>query len=264
MREFWSEAAGGYLRYLDLPGAGVPILFVHGLGCAGSHDYPQVAADPALAGHRRILVDLLGCGYSDRPAGFGYRASDHAAVLDELVGGLGLEKFVLFGHSAGGAVALELARRVPERLTALALSEANLDPSPVGAASYEIAGVPEAEFVARGFADLVAASRDAGNRRWAAVLAHWDAAAVWRLAVSLRQGQEPSGRQVLYGLDLPRVYLIGERSLPDPEVAELPRHGIDVVIVPAAGHSMAWENPAGLANALSASLGRVAWDGSAR
>ncbi|WP_204376858.1 hypothetical protein [Aquitalea pelogenes] len=53
----------GALRYHDLPGSGVPLLFVHGLGCAASSDFPRVAADPALAGRRRLLLDLLGAGF---------------------------------------------------------------------------------------------------------------------------------------------------------------------------------------------------------
>lgn len=34
-------------------------LFIHGLGCAGSFDYPEVAAQTDLIEHRRILIDLL-------------------------------------------------------------------------------------------------------------------------------------------------------------------------------------------------------------
>src|SRR5260370_14340777 len=62
------ELAGqnAMLRFLDVPGSGTPLVFIHGLGCASSCDYPQVIADPALTGRRSILVDLLGSAYSDR------------------------------------------------------------------------------------------------------------------------------------------------------------------------------------------------------
>ena len=40
-----------------------------------------VAADLALWGRRMLLVDLLGAGFSDRPAAFGYAVEDHARVL---------------------------------------------------------------------------------------------------------------------------------------------------------------------------------------
>lgn len=254
MREFWSDGAGAHLRYLDLPGDRVPILFIHGLGCAGSHDYPQVAAQPEVATHRRILVDLLGAGYSDWPEGFPGRVSDHAEVVAELVEVLGLQRFVLFAHSAGGAIGLELARRVGERLAAVVLSEANLDPSPPGVGSFRIASQTEADFVARGFEELLAAARQEGNTSWAAALDRCSPAAVWRLAASLTSGQDPNGRDVLYELPVPRAYLFGERSLPDPDHEELPRHGVRVFVVPRAGHSMAWENPEGVAGAISAAL----------
>lgn len=254
MREVWSETAGGYLRFLDLPGTDLPIVFIHGLGCAGSYDFPQVAAQPELSSHRRILIDLLGAGYSDRPEGFGYRVTDHADVLAELVDRLDLGRFVLFAHSAGGAIALEVAHRVGDQLAGLVLSESNLDPSQPGAASYGIASQSEAEFIAHGFDELVDDCRRDGVQRWAAPLAHWSPTAAWRLSTSLKAGQTPNGRQVLYDLDVPSAYLIGEQSLPDPDVAELPRHGIEVFTIPQAGHSMAWENPEGVAAAIAAAL----------
>jgi hypothetical protein len=34
MNAFFSTQAGCVVRWLDLPGDGVPLVFVHGLGCA--------------------------------------------------------------------------------------------------------------------------------------------------------------------------------------------------------------------------------------
>ena len=78
MQEFILKDSKNRIRYHDFPGEGAPILFIHGLGCAGSFDYPQVAAQEELCENRRILVDLLGSGFSDRPDDFGYKVSDHA------------------------------------------------------------------------------------------------------------------------------------------------------------------------------------------
>ncbi|MCI6054229.1 alpha/beta fold hydrolase [Dysosmobacter sp.] len=63
-----------------------------------------------LAKHRRILVDLLGAGYSGSPPEFDYSVPAHAAYLKEFVDGLGVRDVVLFGHSLGGPVAIELAK----------------------------------------------------------------------------------------------------------------------------------------------------------
>jgi hypothetical protein len=46
MNAFFSTRAGCVVRWLDLPGDGVPLVFVHGLGCASSYEYPRVVCDP--------------------------------------------------------------------------------------------------------------------------------------------------------------------------------------------------------------------------
>ena len=254
MREYRLAGLGCCMRYEDLPGEETPILFIHGLGCAGSFDYPEVAAQAALAKHRRILVDLLGAGYSDRPQRFDYSVSSHAAYLKEFVDCLGVWDLVLFGHSLGGPVAIELARRCGSRVRALILSESNLDPCRKGAPSYQIAQLSEAEFAGTGMDALIAKSRACGNTMWAASLSNCSPLAVHRLSRCALRGGEPSWRATLYELPVPKGFIFGERSLPDADYEELPRHGIRVETVPAAGHSMAWENPAGLAAAISRCL----------
>ena len=127
LQDFVLRGSDSRIRYHDFPGDGIPILFIHGLGCAGSFDYPNVASQPPLAGYRRILVDLLGSGFSDKPDDFSHTVSDHAEYLVDFVASLDADRFVLFGHSLGGAVALSLADRCRDRLARIVLSEANLD-----------------------------------------------------------------------------------------------------------------------------------------
>ena len=65
----------------------------------------------ARAARRRVIaVDVPGFGES-APAGPGFELD---AVADRLVGGLGLERFDLVGHSLGGAVAVAAAARHPD------------------------------------------------------------------------------------------------------------------------------------------------------
>ncbi|CAM5774110.1 hypothetical protein BMIN10S_04481 [Bosea minatitlanensis] len=45
--------------------------------------------------------------------------------------------------------------------------------------------------------------------------------------------------------------IIDENSLPYAEAESLSGIGVDLRIVPKAGHSMAWENPGGLAEAIA-------------
>lgn len=72
MNGFYSSVAGATLRWHDFPGDGLPVVFIHGLGCASSYDYPRIASDPALRERRKILIDLPGFGYSDKPRVFSY------------------------------------------------------------------------------------------------------------------------------------------------------------------------------------------------
>jgi len=241
------------MRYHDLPGDDTPIVFIHGLGCAGSFDYPQVAAQPCLTRHRRILVDLIGSGFSDKPMDFDYSIESHARYLDLFLSHIGADSIVLYGHSAGGAVALSLAALRPERIVSIMVAEANLDAGG-GFISRTIASYSPSEFLDQGFATILADERATGNTIWAASCAVSSPIALHSESMSLIEGVEPSWRQILYGLTCPKIAIFGAQSLPDPDTEELPAHGITIEVVPDAGHSMAWENPLGLAEAISRNL----------
>lgn len=254
MEEYYVKEAAAYMRYQDLPGEDTPILFVHGLGCAGSFDYPQVAAQSELSKHRCILVDLLGAGYSDKPESFEYSVHAHAVYLKNFVDSLGLTKFAVFGHSLGGAVAIELTAMSTQNVTCLVLSEANLDPSTDGSSSYKIASYSEEHFINTGFNDIILESLQDGNTMWASTLANWSPVAAYRFSKSAHQGGNPSWRKIIYELPASKGFIFGESSLPDDDYLQMIQHGIHVSVVPHAGHSMAWENPKGLSLAISQCL----------
>jgi pimeloyl-ACP methyl ester carboxylesterase/DNA-binding CsgD family transcriptional regulator len=67
-----------------------------------------------------LRMDARGCGLSDRDArelSFAHYVNDLEAVIDAA----GFERFALFGHSQGGAIAVEYAARHPQRVSALVL-----------------------------------------------------------------------------------------------------------------------------------------------
>jgi pimeloyl-ACP methyl ester carboxylesterase len=253
MNTFETGIEKSRIRYHDIQGTGSPLIFIHGLGCASSCDYPRIASDPALLGRRMLLVDLLGAGFSDRPAGFGYTIEDHARTVAALARHLSFGSLDLFGHSMGGAVAIVAAGLLRDRVQHLLLGEPNLD-SGGGVGSRRIAAMTEAEYVARGHGDLVRASSSEGNGIWAASLSISSPQAVHRAATSLIAGSKPTWREQLYELPMPKVVICGEASLPNADTERLPRAGVKVDVVPAAGHAMAWENPSGLALALQRAL----------
>jgi pimeloyl-ACP methyl ester carboxylesterase len=118
--ERFAEVRGGKLRYLA-GGEGEPLVLVHGLGGAASN---WLALVPLLLPRRRLLVPEL-------PGHGGSSALPAAPSLDTYADRLGLlldqERAApapVVGHSLGGAVALRLAIRRPEAVSALVLAGA--------------------------------------------------------------------------------------------------------------------------------------------
>jgi pimeloyl-ACP methyl ester carboxylesterase len=253
VKSFPFKPSSASLRYHDLPGDGPPLLFVHGLGCASSCDYPRVAADPALAGRRMLLIDLLGFGFSDRPGEFSYTVDGHAQSIAALVGHLAIDAVDLFGHSMGGSVAIMAAGLLGKRIRHLVVGEPNLEPGG-GRMSRTIAAMSEAEYVARGHDEVVRTSRSDGADVWAASLSLSAPYAAHRGATSLVRGSDPTWRALLVGLTISRTLIVGEATPPHADSDRLPHEGVKVSFVPEAGHSMAWENPSGLAAAIARAL----------
>jgi pyruvate dehydrogenase E2 component (dihydrolipoamide acetyltransferase) len=125
-------AGGGRLRILDIgEGAGAPIVLVHGFGADLN---AWMFNQPVLAERRRVVaLDLPGHGGSVKQVGAGDAEALAAAIADALTV-LGLDRVHLVGHSLGGALALVLARQMPERVASLTLlAPAGLGPDIDGA-----------------------------------------------------------------------------------------------------------------------------------
>lgn len=244
---------GPVVRAREVVGRGPPIVFVHGLGCASTVDYAAVVASPALADRHVVLLDLLGHGHSDRPDDGTYTVAAHAGVVVEVVAALGAPAVALFGHSMGGAVAIEAATQLGSRVVGLVLSEPNLEPGG-GVYSRAIAAIPEARYVALGHAHLAHQARLGGNTGWADTLRLASARAVHHSALSLIAGSSPSWFVQLRALPVPRMVLFGELSLPDGDHQRLPGAGVRVDVVPRAGHAMAYEAPEALAACIHRAL----------
>jgi cis-3-alkyl-4-acyloxetan-2-one decarboxylase len=75
-----------------------------------------------LTTRRVIAVDHLGCGLSDKPERFPYRLEEHVRNLERLLLALGLERVTLVLHDWGGPIGLGFARRHPEMVERLVLS----------------------------------------------------------------------------------------------------------------------------------------------
>ncbi|MBF9057861.1 alpha/beta fold hydrolase [Rhodobacterales bacterium HKCCSP123] len=109
-------AARPHRWHVQVTGKGPDILLLHGAG-ASAHSWAPLI--PFLAeDHRVIALDLPGHGWTRSPRGRA-RLGDVAADIAALCEQEGWAPRVVIGHSAGGAVSLELARQGrirPDRL----------------------------------------------------------------------------------------------------------------------------------------------------
>ena len=117
-----TDDAGGIATNLHDRGDGPPVLFLHGSGPGVTAWANWRTVLPRLEDRfRTIAPDIVGFGYTDRPAGAVYTMPywrDHAvAVLDAL----GIETCFIVGNSFGGGLALALAAAHPERVGRLVL-----------------------------------------------------------------------------------------------------------------------------------------------
>lgn len=221
-----------------------------------------VATHPALKAHHSIFIDLFGSGFSDAPDDFDYSLEGHATTVAKLLDDLNLKDCSIIGYSMSGAVAITLAALRPDLVSRLVLMEANLDPlgPGEGAVSTAIASQTEEEFCTHGFQALINSLREmglAGDDTMATLAGIFQTArpcALHRSAVHLVKGTQPTMRERLLKMDIPRTYIFGEKSLPDSKWDILARNGIRVLVIPNAGHGMAWDNPNGVAEALNVAL----------
>jgi pimeloyl-ACP methyl ester carboxylesterase len=102
----WMDFDGARMRYLRA-GSGPPLILLHGLlGYSFSWRYTI----PALAPYATVYApDLLGAGFSDRPAGIDHTMRGTARRVLQFANNLGLRSFDLLGTSRGGAVAMAAA-----------------------------------------------------------------------------------------------------------------------------------------------------------
>ncbi len=111
-------ANGIHLNVEDSGSGDVQLVFLHYWGGTARTWEPVIAALPA--GIRTIALDARGWARSDRPDD-GYDITTMTDDVEAVIAALGLDRFVLVGHSMGGKVAQLLASRRPAGLAGLVL-----------------------------------------------------------------------------------------------------------------------------------------------
>lgn len=115
------RAAGIRTNVHDV-GSGQPIVLIHGSGPGVSAYANWRLTVPVLSSKLRVVApDLVGFGFTERPRGFVYTMD---RWIDHLVGvmdALAIDCAHVVGNSFGGALALALATRHPQRVSRLVL-----------------------------------------------------------------------------------------------------------------------------------------------
>lgn len=225
-------------------GEGLPALvFVHGWSCDRSYWKGQL--QPFSRRFKVVAIDLAGHGES----GLGREAwtiaafgGDVAAVVEKL----GLQRIVLIGHSMGGDVIIEAARRLPGRVAGLVWVDTYKQLGTQRSAEQLQAfmapfrtdfEVTTRDFVRNMFpvgADLALVERVAADMSSAP-----PAVALGALESAMSFG--PQVPPALQELKLPVVAINPDNQPTD--MASMQRYGVEVVLMPGVGHFLAMEDP---------------------
>lgn len=221
------------------------LVLVHGWSCDRSYWSGQMA--PLAERYRVVAIDLAGHGESGTGrtdytmASFG---GDVAAVVEKLA----LRHVVLVGHSMGGDVIAEAAKRLPGRVQGL-----------VWADTYRRLGAGRsAEFV-QGFTARLSANFKDSTRAFVRSMfrAGADQALVERVAEDMSSAPPAVALSALrhafdYSREMPRALAALELPVvainPDDsptDTASMQRHGVQVLILPGTSHFLMQEDPAG-------------------
>lgn len=117
-----SIAAGAISTNYHDQGEGDPLLMIHGSGPGVSAWANWRLNIGKLAERRRVIApDMVGFGFTDRPAGVTYGKDLWVRHLVDFLDAVEIEQADIVGNSFGGGLALAFAIRYPERVRRLVL-----------------------------------------------------------------------------------------------------------------------------------------------
>jgi 2-hydroxy-6-oxonona-2,4-dienedioate hydrolase len=134
LRSLWSSIADGEIRLFHVNANGVrtrcmeagrgdnALILLHGIG-GHLEAYMRNLLPHAAAGFRVLAIDMLGHGFTAKPAG-DYEIADYVEHLRDVMDVLGITKAHISGESLGGWVAARFAATYPERVDRLVLNTA--------------------------------------------------------------------------------------------------------------------------------------------
>ena len=116
------QAGGIRTNYLEAGSGDRHVVLVHGSGPGVTAYANWRGVLPELGKDFHVVApDMVGFGYSERPNDVTYRLDTWADQTIAVMDALGIEKAHLVGNSFGGAIALRLTTRHPDRVDRLVL-----------------------------------------------------------------------------------------------------------------------------------------------
>lgn len=218
------SAAGIRTNYHD-QGKGAPLLLIHGSGPGVSAWANWRLTLPALANDRRVIApDMVGFGFTERPAGFAYGLDAWVGHAVGLLDALDIEQTDLVGNSFGGAIALALAIRHPARVRRLVLMGSVGVPFDITPGLDAVWGYQPSIGAMRGLLDLFAYDRGLVN----------DELAELRYQASIRPGFQESFAAMF---PAPRQRWVDAMASAEADIRALAKetlviHGRDDKIIP--------------------------------
>ena len=222
-----SAVAGGITTNYLTAGDGKPVLLLHGSGPGVTAYANWRLTIPALSQHLRVIApDLVGFGFTERPESVSYDMDTWVGQAIGLLDALDIERAHLVGNSFGGALALALASRHPDRVERLVLMGSVGVPFEITDGLDRVWGYEPSIAQMRELLDLFAYSRELVSDELAEV----------RYRASIQPGFQESFAAMF---PAPRQRWVDAMVTPDEDLARLPHptlvvHGRDDLIIPPA------------------------------
>jgi pimeloyl-ACP methyl ester carboxylesterase len=238
------RSADGVRISYEANGEGTPALvFVHGWSC--DRTYWKAQLQPFSRQFTVVAVDLAGHGESglERKAwtieAFG---GDVAAVVEKL----GLKRIILIGHSMGGDVVVEAARRLKGRVAGLVWVDAykQLRTSRSPEEVQAIVAPFRSDFVEKTRAFVRTMFLPTADRALVERVVSDMSAAPPTVALGAMESAISFDREVpgaLQELKLPVVAI--NPDWPPTDITSMQRYGVEVVVMPGVGHFLMMEDP---------------------
>jgi pimeloyl-ACP methyl ester carboxylesterase len=219
-----ADANGIKTNYLEA-GQGDPVVLIHGSGPGVTSYANWRLVLPALAENFRVLApDMVGFGFSERPANVEYGVQTWADQVVGLMDTLDLPKAHLVGNSFGGAIALRVATQHPDRVGKLVLMGSMGVPFPITEGLERVWGYEPSFENMRKVLDVFAYSRDLVNDELAEV----------RYRGSIQPGFQESFAAMF---PAPRQRWVEAMCTPEDDIRRLPHrtlivHGREDQVIP--------------------------------